>query len=423
MIAFLTGVAPAITSAGTASGEVPPGGGTYVLGDSIAYGLSVDGLQAKLQTQLGGPARISFDGGRSITTPGNQIKKSALQSVIDDQAFITKASTIIIELGMNQQEASFASSQQQLMQQLKELAPQARYFWVDIGATIAAQAPGWSERNKIIYNNAASLGYRVISRYKSIFGAEADPFQIKPGQNFPGWNTEAGYGGPGNIHGFDAELSKAILDALKVAKTCDKKPALTTYLLGDSIAYGLSKDKLDGKLKSQLGGIAKISFDAGRSITSPGLQINKSAFESVEIDRDFIAQSDVIIIALGTNQIEASFADSQRLLLQKLKSIAPRAKYYWIDIGATIATQAAGWSARNKTIYDSAEQLGYSVISRYKAIFGNAVDPLHIVPGLNFPGETNEPGFNGPGNVHGQYASLSRAILAALPGAECVSAK
>ena len=36
----------------------------YVLGDSIANGLQLAGLEAQLQAQLGGPARINFDGGR-----------------------------------------------------------------------------------------------------------------------------------------------------------------------------------------------------------------------------------------------------------------------------------------------------------------------------------------------------------------------
>jgi hypothetical protein len=222
---------------------------------------------------------------------------------------------------------------------------------------------------------------------------------------------------------YDTQLSKAITDTLAAVKACQNKLVLTSYLLGDSIAFGLRKDRLEFKLKTQLGGISKISHDAGRSITTPGSQIRKTALESVEIDRDFITEADIIIVELGTNQTEVSFADSQRLLMQKLKSLAPKAKYYWIDIGATIAPQAAGWSERNKIIYDNAEQLGYSVISRYKAIFGNSADPLHIVPGQNFPGEINEPGFNGPGNVHGQYSVLSQAILAALPGAGCAGAK
>ena len=391
----------------------------YVLADSIGYGLALDGLEAKLQERLGGPARISYDAGRSITTPGKQIKQSALQSVAADRAFIAKAGVIVIVLGMSQIEASFEASQRELMQRLHEIAPQARYFWVDIGATIAPQVPGWNQRNKVIYDNAGVLGYRVISRYKAIFGPTADPLAIVPGQNFPGWNTEEGYGGPGNVHGFDGALSSAILQAVGSEQWCGRKQPLSVYVLGDSIAYGLHSVRLEASLGHRLGGSVKISYDVGRSITAPGLQIKKTALESVAQDRNFIADADIIIIALGTNQSEISFADSQRVLLQQLKAIAPNASYFWVDIGATIASQTAGWSARNRIIYSQADSLGYRVISRYKAIFGDDADPLHIVAGRNFPSQGNEPGFDAPGNVHGKSQELAQAVLKAMPGADC----
>ena len=390
---------------------------SYILGDSIAYGLQLDGLEAKLKQTLGGPAHISFDGGRSLTTPGNQIKKTAFESVDEDRTTIAQASVIVIVLGMNPLEASFADSQQQLMKKLKALAPEARYFWVDIGATISIQVPGWNQRNTTIYANAERLGYKVISRYKAIFGACADPLNIIPGKNFPDWGTEAGYGGPGNVHGFYSELSLAILRAVTnapPAPACVRQGGGSSYVMGASIVYGLHLDQLATKLEQRLGGTAKLSYDVGRSITTPGTQIKQSALESVERDKAFITGASVIIVALGTNQQEESFAQSQQLLMQTLKTLAPQAKYYWIDIGATIASQVPGWNARNKIIYDNAALLGYTVISRYKSIFGPQADPLHITPGQNFPGWQTEPGYGEPGNVHGFYAELSQAILSAL---------
>jgi hypothetical protein len=187
---------------------------SYILGDSIGFGLQLDGLEAKLQAKLGGTSRISFDGGRSITAPGHQINKSALESVDIDRAFISNASVIVIVLGTNQLESSFAQSQKQLLQKLRTIAPLATYYWVDIGATMSNQVDGWNARNKTIYDNADSLGYRVISRYKAIFGPTADPLRIKHGQNFPDSPTETGYGGVGNIHGAYPELSNAILEAV-----------------------------------------------------------------------------------------------------------------------------------------------------------------------------------------------------------------
>lgn len=410
----------------------------YVLGDSIANGLQIAGLEAQLQEQLGGPARINFDGGRSITTPGSQIKKSALESVEADKDQIARSGVIIIVLGMNINEKSFNESQQALMTKLKTLAPKARYFWVDIGGTVSTHAALWSARNKIIYDNAPLLGYQVISRYKAIFGAAADPLNITPGLNFPGWKSEGGLGGPGNVHGYDAELVRAILAALAGASTaplrpdtippplhpaerpqrgkCDKAPGWSTYVLGDSIAFGLHRDRLALRLTAMLGGPVRISFDSGRSIVSPGNQIKRSALESVDLDQAHIAKAKVILIALGTNQVEPSFNDSQRLLMQKLKALAPEARFYWIDVAGTISTQATGWSARNKVIYDNAPLLGYTVISRYKSIFGPGADPLNITPGLVFPGMVTEEGYTGPGNVHGAYPELTEAILDVLSG-------
>lgn len=186
----------------------------YVLGDSISHGLSQDGLISMLQSAYGSEVRISFDVGRSITSPGIQIKKTALESVEIDRDFIARAGAIVVVLGTNQIEASFDNSQQVLMWQLKALAPDARYFWVDIGATIANQVPGWTARNHTIYNNATVLGYEVISRYKAIFGPQADPLNISPGMNFPGWSTEPGYGAEGNLHGMNWALADAITTAL-----------------------------------------------------------------------------------------------------------------------------------------------------------------------------------------------------------------
>lgn len=186
----------------------------YVLGDSISYGLSRAGLATRLSERFGSQVLISFDVGRSITAPGIQIKQSALQSVAQDHAFIAKADTVIVVLGTNQLETSFANSQQVLMWQLKALAPDARYFWVDIGATLANQVDGWNARNRVIYDNAAFLGYQVISRYKAIFGSQADPFNITPGRNFPNMLTELGYGAEGNLHGADDVLAQAVVNAL-----------------------------------------------------------------------------------------------------------------------------------------------------------------------------------------------------------------
>lgn len=393
---------------------------TYVLGDSIAWGLSLDGFDAKLKARTGGEVRINFDGARSITMPGNQIKQSALDAVEKDKELIAQSQIIVLILGMNQTEANFFQAQNQLMARLKALAPKARYIWVDIGATIAPQVPGWNERNKIIYANAPVLGYEVVSRYKVIFGPAADPLNIIPGKNFADWPSEPGYGGPGNVHGMYAELGAALIQAIAppapMTAACRSALAQNAYILGDSISFGLTLDGIEAKLEQQLGGKIKVSYDVGRSITHPGVNIAKTGMESLELDRAFIQTAHSVVVVLGTNQSEPDFDLAQRAFVARLREINPRAQLYWVDIGATIATQAAGWSARNRTIYANAKVLGYTVISRYKAIFGPGADPLNIPPGRNFPGWISEDGFDGaPGNVHGMGDVLSKAVMEALP--------
>jgi lysophospholipase L1-like esterase len=391
----------------------------YVLGDSIAHGLVLDGFADKLSAQADVELKINFDGARSITTPGNQVKRSALAAVDDDQAFIAKASVIVLVLGMNQTDSPFEANQARLIAKLKGIAPKARYIWVDIGATISNQATAWSERNRIIYANADNLGYQVVSRYRAIFGAQADPLHIEAGRNFADWVTEAGYGGEGNVHGFSTELGQslitAILDALDPSAACKRVQRMNAYVLGDSIATGLAMDGFAERLKRQLGADVTISADVGRSITQPGFTLKKSALQSLQEDRERIAAAQVIVIILGTNQTEASFAEAQQTLMQQLRSLAPKAQFFWVDIGATIASQAAAWSARNQTIYNNAKPLNYTVVSRYKAIFGQQANPLQIEGGKLFPGEPAEPGFDSLGNVHGKPRELAQALMNTLP--------
>jgi hypothetical protein len=409
-------IPPTATTAGA------PGFSTYILGDSIAYGLGIDGIENKLRVNFGGVTRVNYDGGRSITGRGTQIQQSALEAIDADSQFIASADALILILGMSPSEVSFEDSQRVLIEKIRKVSPKVRIFWVDIGATVSTHAKFWSGRNKSIYKNADSLNYTVISRYKAIFGPTADPLNIKSGANFPGWENEGGLAGPGNIHGYYSELSDAVIRAIgaatgkpvKVKKVRTPVSVSHRYIPTCWVTHwrsGLHKERLALKMQTEFGGSTRISYDSGRSITTPGSHIKKSALESVDIDREHIAKANIIIISLGTNQNEESFGASQIQLMEKLKAIAPKAKYYWIDIGATISTQAAGWSARNKIIYDQAEPLGYSVISRYKAIFGPTADPLNITPGRNFPDMETEPGYGGPGNIHGAYPALTEVIL------------
>jgi hypothetical protein len=109
-------------------------------------------------------------------------------------------------LGTNPTDDPFESNLAALMTKLKAIAPNAVYYWVDIGATRANTAPTWSARNKIIYDNAQAQGYTVISRYKATFGADKDPLNIQPGLPIPGSSDF--------VHGAYPQLSQAIVDSV-----------------------------------------------------------------------------------------------------------------------------------------------------------------------------------------------------------------
>ncbi len=176
-----------------------------------------------------------------------------------------------------------------------------------------------------------------------------------------------------------------------------------SYVLGDSISAGLHNDGIEVKLQAALGGTSTVNHDSGRSITQPGTEVKQSAINAADSDKLIIGKAGTIIVVLGTNPTDDPFSENLDLLYAKLKGYAPSAKIYWVDIGATRANTAAVWSARNKIIYDAAKTLGFTVISRYKAIFGQDKDPLNIQPGLAIPGSSD--------NVHGAYPQLSKAIV------------
>lgn len=221
-----TNATPNTTVAGTQ-------GQTYILGDSIGYGLStVAQIESSLEAKGFTPVRVNADGSRSISGPGagdavtagTTPRQNAFQAAEADKDFIAGSKNIVLEFGTNP-EPDFEANLKKLVAQVKGYAPNAKLFVVDIGATPSNLVPGFNGRNKIIYDNASSLGYSVISRYKAIFGADADPLKITPGRNFPGLSTEAGYP-DGNVHGAYPELAKAIVDAL--AGTATATPATPT---------------------------------------------------------------------------------------------------------------------------------------------------------------------------------------------------
>lgn len=163
----------------TAAAPVPGSttGPIYLLGDSLMKGMEAAGLQTKLQA-IGYTPKINADTGRSITQPGTDIRKSALQAVQDDKAFITTSQTVVVELGTNPRDGNFATQYQSLLDNFKG----KKIYLVDIATaptTTGSTSGTYRTYNQAIYQLAQKNGATVIPWFKTVY-PQGDPVQYGP---------------------------------------------------------------------------------------------------------------------------------------------------------------------------------------------------------------------------------------------------
>lgn len=155
VLAVVLGSAPLVANANPAGGgaktpksvkscQVRPVS-AYVLGDSLGFWLKNVGLDVTLRALLRGPQKISFDGGRSITTPDAYSAIGADERRCRCGIYFTRQS-YHYHVGHPSDREQFPDSQVALMRKLKAPAPHGVCFWADIGATMSTQAQQWSER-------------------------------------------------------------------------------------------------------------------------------------------------------------------------------------------------------------------------------------------------------------------------------------
>ncbi len=202
------------------SGQIPPKASvaaptTYMVADSIGQGAEQAGLAAKLAAKTQSQVVINADPGRSITHPGSEKHQSALEAVNEDKALIKSAKNIVIELGTNPTD-NFAKDLKVLIFEMKLLAPQAQIYVVDIGATRSDTVGVWNERNKVIYQDAGPLGYKVISRAKAVLGPNTDPTNLPAGKDIPGSRDD--------VHGGNEQLAQAIVNQVGNQSAVPAKP-------------------------------------------------------------------------------------------------------------------------------------------------------------------------------------------------------
>lgn len=129
----------------------------YVLGDSYGGGYGTP-LTDKLKSNGFDDIVINASSGRSISGAGTNPKTSGLDAVAGDKDIIANKGVIVIELGTNP-ENKFKDNQEQLINDLQKINPDAKYYWVNVGNYDDNDD---ATPNKVIANNASGFNYSVI---------------------------------------------------------------------------------------------------------------------------------------------------------------------------------------------------------------------------------------------------------------------
>lgn len=240
----------------------------YLIGDSKGFHLQTKGtIEDKFRnnnwqlTRNAVPGRSYSSGGANF--PGAPPAQTIADALSADATTIQQADAIIIELGTNPPtvESNFTTKLRNLVGDLKDLNPDANYYYVDIGAT--ANPNEYSRRNRIIHDEAASLGYKVISEYKNNFGNSADPKNI-PGPDSVTSRTDTSPPADTNdylegdfIHNTDAgAVSLAELIATEVTGSSGSTPADTAANAdGNCVCSALGSNLPPGTLPTGPNGV------------------------------------------------------------------------------------------------------------------------------------------------------------------------
>lgn len=156
------------------------------------------------------------------------------------------------------------------------------------------------------------------------------------------------------------------------------------YMVGDSIT-ARAKDDLDSAFLAK-GATPYINASTSRSITKDGTDdgFKTSGLQAVEDDKDRVANSSSIVIALGTNQRDSDFKASIKDMVDKVKSYNATAKIYWVNVFSEgKGSGKIDKDSINKIINDSASSLDYTLIDTTdKNIELDSSDNIHETIGV-----------------------------------------
>lgn len=159
------------------------------------------------------------------------------------------------------------------------------------------------------------------------------------------------------IYYYDIEGSKCKLDNSVPNSATNNK----VYIMGDSYSVGIDST-LTKDLKDAGYDVVGKNEDNAGTITANGGDGGTPAIDALDKDKAKIADAGSMVVLLGTNGGENDIPK----FMDKLNSINPNIKVYWMTVGYSNASDA-DLEARNKVTKDFATKYNYTIADWYSA--------------------------------------------------------
>lgn len=155
------------------------------------------------------------------------------------------------------------------------------------------------------------------------------------------------------------------------------------YVVGDSLTVGMREEgELGSKLEENGWEVLEIEATNGFNIAD--------SLPKIEEDKTKIAESDAVVVALGTNP-ETDFGQKIPEMIDKIRENAPDTKVYWMNVhvqdGAFIDPSFLGNDEVNRLIESKSGDLGYSVIDWETEVTANADEYPFLGDGVHHTAE------------------------------------
>jgi len=145
------------------------------------------------------------------------------------------------------------------------------------------------------------------------------------------------------------------------------------YLLGDSIS-NQSKTELESEITAKGFIVKKINADPGRAISLDTYGSEPSGLQALDQDKDIVADSEIVVIELGTNSGAEDLNKQIPNLIAKVKEYNQAARILWVNLFYTSGT---GNASRNSIISKNAEASKFSIIDTTSANIELGPDKIH----------------------------------------------